>query len=64
VLLFKTHACASYAELRSCVDAQLPVDVKAPTKSTALTLINGREDLIDLVNGEPVFLTTSELMLI
>ena len=56
VLLFKTHACASYAELRSCVDAQLPVDVTAPTKSTALTLINGREDLIDLVNGEPIFL--------
>jgi CO/xanthine dehydrogenase Mo-binding subunit len=56
VLLFKTHACASYAELRSCVDAQLPVDVTAPIKSTALTLINGREDLIDLVNGEPIFL--------
>ena len=56
VLLFKTHACASYAELRSCVDAQLPVDVTAPTKSTALTLINGRDDLDALVNGEPIFL--------
>ena len=33
VLLFKTQACASYAELRSCVDAQLPVDVTAPTTS-------------------------------
>ena len=54
--LFKTHACASYAELRSCVDAQLPVDVTAPTKSTALTLINGRDDLDALVNGEPIFL--------
>ena len=55
VQLCKTHACDSYAELRSCVGAQLPVDVTAPTKSTALTLINGREDLIDLVNGEPNF---------
>jgi len=56
VQLFKTHACASYAELRSCVDAQLPVDVTAPTKSTALTLINGRDDLEALVHGKPIFL--------
>ena len=56
VQLFKTHACASYAELRLCIDAQLPVDVTVPTKSTALTLINGRDDLDALVNGEPIFL--------
>ena len=54
--LFKMHACASYAELSSCIDAQLPVDVTVPTKSTALTLINGRDDLDALVNGEPIFL--------
>jgi CO/xanthine dehydrogenase Mo-binding subunit len=56
VQLYKTHACASYAELPSCIDAKLPVDISVPTKSTALTLINGRDDLEALVHGKPIFL--------
>jgi hypothetical protein len=39
VQLFKTHKCASYADLRSCIDAKLPVDIMVPTKSSALTQI-------------------------
>jgi hypothetical protein len=35
--LFKIHACTSYAELRSKLDAQLSVDVTVPTKTSALT---------------------------
>ena len=56
VQLYKTHACASYAELPSCIDAKLPVDISVPTKSTALTLINGRDDLEALVHGKSIFL--------
>jgi nicotinate dehydrogenase subunit B len=54
--LLKMHACSSYAELRSKLDAQLPVDVTVPTKSTALNLTEGREDLVALVHGKPIFL--------
>ena len=56
VQLYKTHACESYAELPSCIDAKLPVDISVPTKSTALTLINGRDDLEALVHGKSIFL--------
>jgi hypothetical protein len=54
--LFKTCACVSYAELRSHVDVKLPVDVTVPTKSTALTLTEGRDDIEALVQGQPIFL--------
>ncbi|NCA00349.1 MAG: hypothetical protein EBS88_13140, partial [Betaproteobacteria bacterium] len=54
--LFKMHTCTAYAELRSKIDAQLPVDVTVPTKSTALNLTEGREDLVALVHGKPIFL--------
>ena len=54
--LFKTHACASYAELRSHIDAALPVDVTVPTKSTVLNFTEGREDLEALAHGKPIFL--------
>jgi CO/xanthine dehydrogenase Mo-binding subunit len=54
--LFKTHACVSYAELRSHIDEQLPVDVTVPAKCTALTLADGRDDIKALVQGEPIFL--------
>ena len=54
--LFKIHACKSYAELRSKLDAQLSVDVTVPIKSTALNLTEGREDLEALVKGQPIFL--------
>ena len=54
--LLKTYACASYAELRSHVDVKLPVDLTVPTKSTALTLTEGRDDIKELVQGQPIFL--------
>ena len=54
--LLKTHACASYAELHSHVDVKLPVDLSVPTKSTALTLTEGRDDIEALVQGQPIFL--------
>ncbi|MDE3232506.1 MAG: xanthine dehydrogenase family protein molybdopterin-binding subunit [Pseudomonadota bacterium] len=54
--LFKTHACVSYAELRSHIDEQLPVDVTVPAERTALTLSDGRDDIKALVQGEPIFL--------
>lgn len=54
--LLKTHACASYADLRSHVDVKLPVDLSVPTKSTALTLTEGRDDIEALVQGQPIFL--------
>lgn len=54
--LFKMHACTAYAELRSKIDAQLPVNVTVPTKSTALNLTEGREDLVALVHSKPIFL--------
>ena len=54
--LFKTCACVSYEELRSHVDVKLPVDVTVPTKSTALTLTEGRDDIEALVQGQPIFL--------
>ena len=54
--LFKAHACASYADLRSHLDAALSVDVTVPAKSTALNLTEGREDIEALVHGKPLFL--------
>ena len=54
--LLKTYACASYAELRSHVDVKLPVDLTVPTKSTALTLTEGRDDIKELEQGQPIFL--------
>ena len=54
--LFKTHACVSYAELRSHIDEQFPVDVTVPVKRTALTLADGRDDIKALAQGEPIFL--------
>ena len=54
--LLKMHACASFAELGSRIDDQLMVDVTVPTKSTALTLTDGRDDLEALVHGMPIFL--------
>jgi len=54
--LLKMHACASFAELGSRIDAQLMVDVTVPTKSIALTLTDGRDDLEALVHGKPIFL--------
>jgi len=54
--LFKTYACSSYAELHSHVDVKLPVDLTVPTKSTALTLTEGRDDIEALVQGQPIFL--------
>ncbi len=54
--LLKTYACASYAELRSHVDVKLPVDLTVPTKSTALTLTEGRDDIEALVQSQPIFL--------
>jgi nicotinate dehydrogenase subunit B len=54
--LFKAHACTSYADLRSHLDAALPVDVTVPAKSTALNLTEGREDIEALVHGKPLFL--------
>ena len=54
--LLKTYACSSYAELHSHVDVKLPVDVTVPTKSTALTLTEGRDDIEALVQGQPIFL--------
>jgi len=56
VQLFKTHKCASYADLRSYIDAKLPVDIMVPTKSSALTQIYGRDDIEAVVNGEPISL--------
>ena len=56
VQLFKTHKCVSYADLRSCIDAKLPVDIMVPTKSSALTQIYGRDDIEAVVNGEPISL--------
>ena len=54
--LLKTYACSSYAELHSHVDVKLPVDLTVPTKSTALTLTEGRDDIEALVQGQPIFL--------
>ena len=54
--LLKTYACSSYAELHSHVDVKLPVDLTVPTKSTALTLTEGRDDIEALVQGLPIFL--------
>ncbi|MEO0030046.1 MAG: Nicotinate dehydrogenase subunit, partial [Pseudomonadota bacterium] len=54
--LFKMHECTSYAELCSHLDAQLPVDVTVATKSSALNLTEGRDDLKALVHGHPIFL--------
>jgi CO/xanthine dehydrogenase Mo-binding subunit len=42
--------------LRSHVDVKLLVDVTVPTKSTALKLSEGRDDLEALVQGQPIFL--------
>jgi nicotinate dehydrogenase subunit B len=55
-LLLKTSACTSYADLHLYMDANLTVDVTVPTKSTTLTLYEGREDLEALVHGKPIFL--------
>ena len=54
--LLKTYACSSYAELHSHVDVKLPVDFTVPSKSSALTLTEGRDDLEALVHGKPIFL--------
>ena len=54
--LKQTHACNSYAELRTLIDANLPVDLTAPIKHTTLTITETREDLDALVNGKPLFL--------
>ena len=54
--LFKTHECASYAELLAHLNPLLPIDVTVPTKSTALNMTDGRNDINLLVHGEPVFL--------
>jgi CO/xanthine dehydrogenase Mo-binding subunit len=54
--LFKAHACTSYAELLVHLNPALPIDLAVPTKSTALNLTDGRNDLEALVRGEPVFL--------
>ena len=54
--LFKKYACSSYAELHSHVDVKLPVDLTVPTKSSALTLTEGRDDIEALVQGQPIFL--------
>ena len=54
--LLKTYACSSYAKLHSHVDVKLPVDLTVPTKSTALTLTEGRDDIEALVQGQPIFL--------
>ena len=54
--LKQTHACNSYAELRTLIDANLPVDLTASPKHTALTFTETLEDLHALVNGKPLFL--------
>jgi len=54
--LFKAHACTSYAELLAHLNPALPIDLAVPTKSKALNLTDGRNDLEALVRGEPVFL--------
>ena len=54
--LLKTYACSSYAQLHSHVDVKLPVDLTVPTKSSALTLTEGRDDIEALVHGKPIFL--------
>ncbi len=54
--LFKAHACTSYADLRSHLDAELPVDVTVPAKPAVLNLTEGREDIEALVHGKPLFL--------
>ena len=54
--LKQTHACNSYAELRTLIDANLPVDVTASTQHTALKFTEPREDLDALVHGKPLFL--------
>ena len=54
--LLKTYACTSYADLHGLMDANLQVDVTVPTKLTALTLTEGRDDLEALVQGHPLFL--------
>lgn len=54
--LLKTYACTSYADLHLHMDANLTVDVTVPTKSTALTLAEGRDDIAALVQGQPIFL--------
>ncbi len=54
--LFKTHGLTSYAGLRSIVDSTLPVDVSIAPKATPLTMTDGRDDIVALVQGEPIFL--------
>ena len=54
--LFKAHACKTYAELHAHMDPLLPIDVSVPTKSTALNLTDGRDDIEALVHGKPIFL--------
>ena len=54
--LLKANACLSYAELLTHIDPLLPIDVRVPTKSTALNRIDARDDLEALVQGEPIFL--------
>ena len=54
--LLKANACLSYAELLTHIDPLLPIDVRVPTKSTALNRIDARDDLEALVRGEPIFL--------
>jgi CO/xanthine dehydrogenase Mo-binding subunit len=54
--LKQTHACNSYAELRTLIDANLPVDLTAPIKHIPLTFTETREDLDALVIGKPLFL--------
>ncbi len=54
--LFKTYACSSYAQLHSHLDVKLPIDLTVPTKSSALTLTEGRDDIEALVHGKPIFL--------
>ena len=54
--IFKAHGCLTYAELYTHIDTLLHVDVNVPTKSTAMNLTAGRDDLEGLVRGEPLFL--------
>jgi nicotinate dehydrogenase subunit B len=54
--LYKTHACSSYAQLRTLIAPDLSVDLTLPNKATALNLTEGRDDLAALVQGHPLFL--------
>ena len=54
--LLKVNACQTYAELHTRIDPLLPIDLTVPTKSTAMNLIDGRDDLEALVHGKPIYL--------